>query len=88
LVKPFRVKESPVQMECKVNKIIKLGNKGGAGNLIICEVLLIHISNSILDKNKKINQKKINLIGRLGYNWYIKSSENSLFEINKNDIIK
>tara|TARA_S200000501_G_C20613928_1_gene651539 strand:- start:22 stop:651 length:630 start_codon:yes stop_codon:yes gene_type:complete len=88
LVKPFRVKESPVQMECKVNKIIKLGNKGGAGNLIICEVLLIHISNAILDENKKINQKKINLIGRLGYNWYIKSSDNSLFEINKNDIIK
>ena len=88
LVKPFRVKESPVQMECKVNEIITLGRNGGAGNLIICEILLIHISKKILDQNKKINQKKINLIGRLGFNWYIKSSPDSLFEIEKNRILK
>ena len=87
-IKPFRVKESPVQMECKVNKIISLGQNGGAGNLVICEILLIHISEKILDENKKINQEKINLIGRLGFNWYIKSSKKSLFEIHKNNIIK
>ena len=88
LIKPFRVKESPVQMECKVNKIISLGKNGGAGNLVICEILLIHISEKILDKNKKIDQEKIDLIGRLGFNWYIKSSGKSLFELKKNNITK
>tara|TARA_B100000676_G_C17627043_1_gene604643 strand:+ start:53 stop:676 length:624 start_codon:yes stop_codon:yes gene_type:complete len=86
LIKPFRVKESPVQMECKVNKIISLGNSGGSGNLIICEILLIHICEKILDKKNRIDQKKINLIGRLGFDWYIKSSNESLFEINKNNL--
>ena len=86
LIKPFRVKESPVQMECKVNKIISLGNSGGSGNLIICEILLIHISEKILDEKNRIDQKKINLIGRLGYDWYIKSSNESLFEVNKNNL--
>jgi len=84
LIKPFRVQESPVQMECKVKKIISLGENGGAGNLVICEILLIHVSKKILDENKKINQEKIDLIGRLGFNWYIKNSEKSLFEIKKN----
>ena len=87
-IKPFRVKESPVQMECKVKKIISLGKNGGAGNLIICEILLIHVSEKILNENKKIDQEKINLIGRLGFNWYIKSSKKSLFEIKKNNIVK
>ncbi len=88
LIKPFRVKESPVQMECKVNKIISLGKNGGAGNLVICKVLLIHISKKILDENKKIDQEKIDLIGRLGFNWYIKSSQKSLFELKKKTIKK
>jgi len=87
-IKPFRVKESPVQMECKVNKIINLGKNGGSGNLVICEVLLIHLSEKILNKNKKVDQQKINLIGRLGFDWYIKSSKKSLFEINKKNIKK
>ena len=86
LIKPFRVKESPVQMECKVNKIISLGNSGGSGNLIICEILLIHICEKILDEKNRIDQKKINLIGRLGFDWYIKSSNESLFEVNKNNL--
>jgi flavin reductase (DIM6/NTAB) family NADH-FMN oxidoreductase RutF len=86
LIKPFRVKESPVQMECKVNKIISLGKSGGSGNLIICEILLIHICEKILDEKNRIDQKKINLIGRLGYDWYIKSSNESLFQINKNNL--
>lgn len=88
IIKPFRVKESPVQMECKVNKIINLGKNGGSGNLVICEVLLIHLSEKILNNNKKIDQEKINLIGRLGFDWYIKSSKKSLFEINKKNIKK
>ncbi len=86
IIKPFRVKESPVQMECTVNKIISLGENAGSGNLIICEIQLIHISKKILDQNKKIDQQKIDLVGRMGYDWYIKSDSKSLFKINKNNI--
>ena len=86
IVKPFRVKESPVQMECTVNKIINLGDNAGSGNLIICEIQLIHISEKILNQNKKIDQHKIDLVGRMGYDWYIKSDSKSLFKINKNNI--
>ena len=66
IVKPFRVEESPVQMECTVNKIISLGENAGSGNLIICEIQLIHISEKILSQNKKIDQHKIDLVGRMG----------------------
>ena len=62
IVKPFRVKESPVQFECKVNEVIELGQTGGAGNLVICEVLKIHIDESILDENEVIDQHKIERI--------------------------
>ena len=86
IVKPYRVKESPVQMECIVNKIIHLGDNAGSGNLIICEIQLIHISEKILNQNKKIDQHKIDLVGRMGYDWYIKSDSKSLFKINKNTI--
>ncbi|MBH75765.1 MAG: flavin reductase [Flavobacteriales bacterium] len=86
IVKPYRVKESPVQMECAVNKIISLGDNAGSGNLIICEIQLIHISEKILNQNKKIDQNKIDLVGRMGYDWYIKSDSKSLFKINKNNI--
>ena len=86
IVKPFRVKESPVQMECTVNKIISLGENAGSGNLIICEIQLIHISEKILSQNKKIDQHKIDLVGRMGFDWYIKSNSKSLFKINKNNI--
>lgn len=82
-IKPKRVKESPVQLECKVNQIIKLGNEGGAGNLIICEVIFIHINSSILNENNEIEQDKIQLIGRLGNNWYCKAFDQALFEIQK-----
>ncbi len=83
LVKPFRVKESPVQFECKVNHIIELGQNGGAGNLIICEILRIHIKDEILDENGLIDQKKIDLVSRMGGNWYCRADENSMFEIAK-----
>lgn len=81
-VKPFRVAESPVQFECKVNDIISLGTEGGAGNLIICEVLKLHISEAVLDSNGNIDQHKIDLISRMGGNWYSRSNQ-GLFEIPK-----
>ncbi|WP_348813169.1 flavin reductase family protein [Flavobacterium maritimum] len=82
LVKPYRVKESPVQFECKVNEIIALGTEGGAGNLVICEVLKIHIDESVLDENGAIDQHKIDLVSRLGQNWYSRSNQ-GLFEVPK-----
>ena len=82
IVKPYRVKESPVQFECKVNQIITLGTGGGAGNLIICEVLKIHIDEKILDENGAIDQYKIDLVSRLGNNWYSRSNK-GLFEVPK-----
>ncbi len=82
VVKPFRVSESPVQFECKVNDIIALGNEGGAGNLIICEVLKMHISVAILDENNIIDQHKIDLVSRMGGNWYSRANK-GLFEVPK-----
>jgi flavin reductase (DIM6/NTAB) family NADH-FMN oxidoreductase RutF len=81
-IKPYRVKESPVQFECKVKKVVELGKEGGAGNLVICEVLCMHINENILTEGK-IDQNKIRLVGRLGYNWYCKSFGDSLFEVEK-----
>lgn len=83
LVKPFRVAESPVQMECRVMQVIELGEQGGAGNLIICEVLRLHINDAILDQNGKIDQLKIDLVGRLGGDWYCRTNAESLFEVAK-----
>jgi flavin reductase (DIM6/NTAB) family NADH-FMN oxidoreductase RutF len=82
-VKPFRVKESPVQLECKVQEIIHSGTEGGAGNLVICEIVLVHINEDILDANGKIDQHKIDVVGRLGADWYVRASGNALFEVEK-----
>jgi flavin reductase (DIM6/NTAB) family NADH-FMN oxidoreductase RutF len=82
VVKPFRVKESPVQFECKVTQIIPLGTEGGAGNLILCEVVRMHISEAILNENGAIDQHKIDLVSRLGANWYSRSNQ-GLFEVPK-----
>lgn len=82
-IKPFRVKESPVQLECKVNQVIELGQNGGAGNLIICEILLIHVSEDVLDEKKLIDQTKIDLVARMGGNWYCRAHGDALFEIAK-----
>ncbi|WP_348822554.1 flavin reductase family protein [Flavobacterium aestuarii] len=81
-VKPFRVKESPVQFECKVTQIIPLGSEGGAGNLVLCEVLRIHISETVLNEDGTIDQHKIDLVSRLGANWYSRSNQ-GLFEVPK-----
>jgi flavin reductase (DIM6/NTAB) family NADH-FMN oxidoreductase RutF len=83
LIRPFRVKESPVQLECKVKEVIELGDQGGAGNLIICEVVLIHIQESILDERGTIDQRKIDLVARMGGNWYCRAYGDALFEIEK-----
>lgn len=82
VVKPYRVAESPVQFECKVNEIIALGKDGGAGNMIICEVLKMHISESILDENGVIDPVRIDLVSRLGGNWYSRANQ-GLFEVEK-----
>jgi flavin reductase (DIM6/NTAB) family NADH-FMN oxidoreductase RutF len=82
IVKPYRVAESPVQFECKVNDIIELGQEAGAGNLIICEVLKIHINEAVLDQNGAIDQYKIDLVSRMGGNWYSRSNQ-GLFEVPK-----
>jgi flavin reductase (DIM6/NTAB) family NADH-FMN oxidoreductase RutF len=82
-VKPFRVAESPVQFECKVNEVIELGTEGGAGNLIICEVVKIHIHDEVLDSNGMIDQQKIDLVARMGGDWYSRAKAESMFEITK-----
>jgi flavin reductase (DIM6/NTAB) family NADH-FMN oxidoreductase RutF len=83
VVKPARVKESPVQMECKVIEVKSLGEGGGAGNLIICEVLKIHIHEDVLDDKGMIDQLKIDLVARMGGDWYCRADKNSMFEIAK-----
>jgi flavin reductase (DIM6/NTAB) family NADH-FMN oxidoreductase RutF len=83
LVKPFRVKESPVQLECKVNQVIELGQQGGAGNLVICEVVMIHVSEDVLNADKMIDTRKIDLVARMGANWYCRAHGDALFEIEK-----
>lgn len=83
VVKPFRVAESPVQLECKVNDVVALGAEGGAGNLIICEVLRVHVNEAVLDENQRIDPNKIDLVGRMGGNWYVRASGDAIFEVPK-----
>ena len=82
-IRPFRVKESPVQFECKVRDIIETGDQGGAGNLVICDVVLIHIENDILDENGLIDPFKIDLVGRLGGDYYCRASGDAVFFVEK-----
>jgi len=82
VVKPFRVKESPVQFECKVNEVKPLGEKGGAGNLVICEVLRIHVDEDILAEGEKIDQHKLDQVARMGGNLYARANM-GIFEIPK-----
>ncbi len=83
LIKPARVAESPVQFECRVNQVIELGDQGGAGNLVICEVVKIHINEAVLDAEGMIDQQKIDLVARMGRNWYCRASKESMFEVMK-----
>ena len=82
LVKPFRVEESPVQFECKIREVVELGAEGGAGNLVICEVLKMHINEDVLDETGFIDQHKIDLVARMGGNWYSRATP-GMFEVPK-----
>lgn len=82
LVKPPRVKESPVQLECRVSRIIPLGTEGGAGYLIVCNIVRMHINENVMDAEKKrIDPQKIDLVGRLGRAYYTRTSGNATFEM-------
>lgn len=83
LVAPPRVAESPIQLECTVAQIIALGEKAGAGNLVLAEIKRIHIAESVLNANKKIDQAKLDLVARLGGDWYARINEQNLFEVTK-----
>ena len=82
-VKPPMVKESKIKLECKVIEVKPLGIQGGAGNLVIAEVLVMHIDDSILNAENKIDQTKLNLVARLGGDWYCKVNESNLFKVEK-----
>lgn len=82
-IKPFRVKESPIQYECKVQQVIETGDQGGAGNLVICEVTRIHLDKDILDYEGKVDPNLADLIGRMGGNYYVRTIGDALFEIPK-----
>ena len=83
LITPPRIKESPINFECKVTDIINLGDEGGAGTLVLCEVLKMHIEEDILDDNNAIDPFKLNIVSRLGSNWYGKTTKESLYKITK-----
>lgn len=82
VVKPFRVAESPVQIECKVTDVIALGTEGGAGNLVICEVVKLHIDEDVLNEDGSINQQKLDLVARAGGSYYSRAKK-GFFEIPK-----
>ena len=85
MVKPFRVRESPVQFECRVLQVIETGFQNAAGNLVICEILKMHIDPAILDEKGMIDQDKIDLVGRLGGEYYVRASGAALFKLKKPD---
>ena len=83
MVAPPRVAESPIQLECTVAQIIALGEKAGAGNLVLAEIKKIHIAESVLNAQNKIDQAKLDLVARLGGDWYARINEQNLFEVTK-----
>jgi flavin reductase (DIM6/NTAB) family NADH-FMN oxidoreductase RutF len=83
LVKPPRVAEAPAALECIVKQVIPLGTQGGAGNLVVCEVVLVHLKEEIFDEDGKINPFKADLVARLGGDWYCRTQGDALFEIPK-----
>jgi flavin reductase (DIM6/NTAB) family NADH-FMN oxidoreductase RutF len=83
LVQPPMVKESKIKFECKVIQIIPLGTEGGAGNLVLAEILMMHFDDSILNPEKKIDQTKLDLVARLGGNWYTRANASTIFEVEK-----
>ena len=83
VVRPPRVAESPVAFECKVNQVIELGNSGAAGNLVICEVLRMHISEEVLDPDGRINPFKLDAIARMGADYYMRAQQPNIFTVPK-----
>lgn len=83
LVKPPRIKEAPIAFECKVNQIIELGDTGGSGNLVICEIVLIHVDENLLDEKGNVIAEKLDPIARLGYNNYVRFTKEDIFETPK-----
>jgi hypothetical protein len=86
IVKPPRVGEAPVSFECKVNQVIPLGEQGGAGNLVVCEVLLMHIDDLILDSEGFIDPHKIDAVARMGQDYYCRSSGENVFVVPKPNV--
>lgn len=82
-IQPKLIEECPVNFECKVLEVKPLGEQGGAGNLVICEVIKIHIREEYLNENGNLDQKKLDMVARLGVNWYSRNNENNLFEVPK-----
>jgi hypothetical protein len=82
-VAPPRVAEAPVALECRVNDVVALGEGPGAGNLVICEVLAIHINDEVLDEDGRLDQDRLDLVGRLGGDWYVRAHGDALFEVEK-----
>lgn len=82
-IRPFRVKESPIQFECRVEQIIETGEEGGAGNLVICHILKIHIDEEILDSKGNIDPNIVDLVGRMGEDYYVRASGAALFRVEK-----
>lgn len=88
MVQPPRVKESKATFECKVKQVIQMSEEGGSPNLVICEIVLAHFSEDILDENGKIDQTKTDWVARLGGDWYVRASGDALFEVAKPSIHK
>ncbi len=83
IIKPRRVAESPIQFECKVREIIETSGKPGSGNLVICEIVYIHVDEKIFDENGEIDPDKLDLVGRMGGDYYVRTSGNSKFIVPK-----
>ena len=82
-IKPYRVAESPVQMECKVRQVIETGHEGGAGNLVICDLLVMHVNDEVLNANGGIDPHKIDLVARMGFDHYCRASGAAIFDVPK-----
>lgn len=83
LIKPPRVKESPASLECSVKQVIPLGDQGGAGNLVLCEILLIHIKDEIIDENNHVDPFKLDAVARMGNDWYSRAHGDAIFKVPK-----
>lgn len=86
LIRPPRVAESKVAFECKIKQIISMGEQGGAANLIICQVLMIHVSEDLLGENNRIDPTKTDWVARMGGDWYCRASGDAMFEVAKPNV--